>query len=149
MHTNQKMSESLALLATLDSASVAASTVTTGWVDAGNFHNLLAIIDVGVFGGSATVDAKLQQASDSGGTGAKDFSPAKAITQLLAAGGNNRQAMINAHTQDLDVTNGFCFVRLSVTVATAATQLSAVLLGGNTRFEDAAQFNQAGVAQVV
>jgi hypothetical protein len=149
MHTNQKMSESLAVLAMLDSASVAASTVTTAWVNAGNMHNLLAIVAVGAFGASATVDAKLQQASDSSGTGAKDFSPAKAITQLLAAGGNNRQALINAHTQDLDVANGFWYVRLSVTVGTAATQLAAILLGGNTRFEDAATFNQAGVAQVV
>lgn len=149
MQTNQKMSESLAVLATIDPVSQGIATVATGWVNAGNLHNLLAIIAVGVMTGGCTVDAKLQQATDSGGTGVKDLSPAKAITQLLAAGGNNRQALLNAHTADLDVANGFAWVRLSITVAGAATLLAATLLGGNTRFEDAALFNQAGVAQVV
>ena len=146
MYLNQKPSESLALLATLDPASQAAGTVTTGWVDAGQFFSLMAILKAGVFGASGTVDAKLQQATDSAGTGAKDVT-GKAITQLVAAGGNNRQAIINIKAADLDVEGGFRYVRLSVTVGTAATLIDAVVWGCMPRMVPVT--NQAGVAQVV
>ena len=146
MYTNQKPSEGLGLLATIDPASQAAGTVTTGWVDQSNYFALMAVINVGAFGASATVDAKLQQSTDSGGTGVKDIT-GKSITQLLAAGGNNRQAVINAKEADLDTEGGFRYVRLSVTVATAATLVSAQLFGAIPRFMPAT--NQAGVAQVV
>lgn len=149
MTPNAKPSEHIAVLATLDPVSQGAATVTTGWVDMKNFHALLAKIGVGAMTGGSTVDAKLQQANTSGGGGAKDIT-GKAITQLLAAGGNNRQALINLKVADLDTENGFEWVRLSVTVGTAASLLDAELLGFYPRFEDAgAAFNQAGVAQVV
>ena len=146
MYTNQKPSEGLGLLGNIDPASQAAGTVTTGWVDQSNYFAMLAIINVGVFGASATVDAKLQQATDAIGTGAKDIT-GKALTQLQAAGGNSRQAIINAKAADLDTENGFRYVRLSVTVGTAATLIGAQLFGAIPRFMPAS--NQAGVAQVV
>lgn len=146
MFTNQKPSEALGLLATIDPVSQGAATVTTGWVDQSIYLAVLAIISVGAFGASATVDAKLQQATDSGGTGVKDIT-GKSITQLLAAGGNNRQAMINMKEADLDTEGGFRYVRLSITVGTAATLIAAQLYGAIPRFMPAA--NQAGVAQVV
>lgn len=148
MNPNVKFSERTAILATLDSASVAASTVLTSWVSISNYHSICALIDVGAFGASATVDAKLRQAQDSSGTGAKDIT-GKAITQLLAGGGNNRQVSIEARSDDLDQTNGFSYVALSVTVGTAATQLAAFLLGVNPRYMPASAQNQAGVAQQV
>lgn len=148
MTPNAKPSEHLAVLATIDAASSVASQ-NTGWVKAGNFHAFLALLDVGVMTATGTVDMKFQQATDNAGTGAKDISPAKAITQLLAAGGNNRQAMLNMKAADLDVDGGFGFIRLNVTAATAASLVSAALLGFYPRYEDGAQFNQAGVAQVV
>lgn len=143
---NQKPSEGLALLATVDPVSTS-TTVTTGWVDQSVFFCLLALISVGVFGASATVDAKLQQATDSSGTGAKDIT-GKSITQLLAAGGNNRQAMINMKEADLDTEGGFRYVRLSITVGTAASLVSGHLFGAVPRFQPANAYNQAGVAQV-
>lgn len=145
---NQKLSEGLAVLATIDPVSQGVGTVSTGWVDQSVFFFLMALIDVGVFGASATVDAKLQQATDSSGTGAKDIT-GKAITQLLAAGGNNRQALINMKEADLDTENGFRYVRLSITVGTAASLVSAALIGGVPRFQPASAYNQAGVAQIV
>jgi hypothetical protein len=144
---NQKISEGLAVLATIDPVSTT-TTVTTGWVDQSVFFYVLALIDVGVMTATGTVDAKLQQATDSSGTGVKDIT-GKAITQLLAAGGNNRQALINMKEADLDTENGFRYVRLSLTAATAASLVSAVLIGGVPRFQPANAYNQAGVAQIV
>ena len=148
MTPNAKPSEHLSVLATVDPVAQAPGAVSTGYVSIKNHLAVLALIDVGVFGAVATVDAKLQQAQDNVGTGVKDIT-GKAITQLIAAGGNNRQALINAKVADLDTEGGFSFVRLTVTVGTAATQISAALVGAYPRYEDGALFNQAGVAQVV
>ena len=148
MDTNIKFSERVAVLATIDPASQAAGTVTTAWVSHSLYHSLCAVLGVGVMTATSTVDAKFQQATDNAGTGAKDVT-GKAITQLLAAGGNNRQVIIEMRDSDMDTTNGFGFVRLSVTVAAAASLFQAALYGVNTRYLPASSFNQAGVAQVI
>ena len=148
MNANLKYVEQAAVLATIDPVSQGAGAVTTGWVSAANFHRLAAVIQTGVLGTAATVDAKLQQASDSSGTGAKDVT-GKAITQIVKATGDNKQAVIEMSGDELDVTNGFSYVRLSITVGAAASLVAAQLLGVNPRFAPASAFNQAGVVQTV
>lgn len=148
MFPNSLASENLAVLATLDPISQAAATVTTGWVDASKFAEILAVIQTGVMGASGTLDAKLQQATDGTGTGAKDVT-GKAITQIVKASGDNKQAMINLRPEQLDVNGGFRFVRLSITVGTAASLINALLLGVWPRQGTAADSNQAGVVQTV
>lgn len=148
MYINTRPSENVAVLATLDPASTAASTVTTGWVNAGLFLHIMALIQTGTLGASATVDAKLQQATDSSGTGAKDVT-SKAITQIVKAAGDNKQAIINLKPQELDVSNGFNYVRLSLTVGTATSVVGAALLGMIPRFGGCEQFNQAATVQIV
>ena len=148
MFPNAKGSELFSVLATIDPASQAVGTVTTGWISAGNHHTLLALVQSGVLGTGATLDAKLQQATDASGTGAKDVT-GKAITQIVKATGDNKQALINLRPDDLDVTNGFAYVRLSLTVAVAASLTAAQLLGFNPRFVPGDASNQAAVAQVV
>jgi hypothetical protein len=148
MFPNAKGSELFSVLATIDPASQAVGTVTTGWISAGNHHSLLALVQSGVLGTGATLDAKLQQATDASGTGAKDVT-GKAITQIVKATGDNKQALINLRPDDLDVTNGYAYVRLSVTVAVASSLTAAQLLGFNPRFAPGDASNQAAVAQVV
>ncbi len=148
MFPNAKASELVAVLATIDPVSQAAGSITTGWVSVANFHNFLATIETGVLGTAATVDAKVQQAQDSSGTGVKDIT-GRAITQIVKASGDNKQALINFRGEDLDNLNGFAFVRLSITVGTAASQIAAQLLGFTPRFATADTFNQSAVAQIV
>ena len=148
MFPNAKGSELFSVLATIDPASQAVGTVTTGWISAGNHHSLLALVQSGVLGTGATLDAKLQQATDASGAGAKDVT-GKAITQIVKATGDNKQALINLRPDDLDVTNGYAYVRLSLTVAVAASLTAAQLLGFNPRFAPGDASNQAAVAQVV
>ena len=148
MFPNATGSELFSVLATIDPASQAVGTVTTGWISAGNHHSLLALVQSGVLGTGATLDAKLQQATDASGTGAKDVT-GKAITQIVKATGDNKQALINLRPDALDVTNGYAYVRLSVTVAVAASLTAAQLLGFNPRFAPGDASNQAAVAQVV
>lgn len=134
MHKNIKLSEGLAVLASIDPASIAASTVTSAWVPVTNFLSLLLVVQTGVLGTAATVDAKIQQATDVSGTGAKDLSPGKSITQIVKATGDNKQALLDFRAQDLDAANNFNYVRVSLTVGAAASIVGAVLYGGNPRF---------------
>ena len=148
MFTNSKASEMLAILATIDPASQSAGSATTGWVSVANHHGLLAVVQTGVLGTLATVDAKLQQATDSSGAGAKDVA-GRAITQIVKATGDNKQALINLKPEELDTINGFGFVRVALTVGVAASITGAQLLGVNPRFAPADAGNQAAVVQVV
>jgi hypothetical protein len=148
MFPNAKGSELLSILATIDPAAQAVGTVTTGWISVANHHGFLSLVQTGVLGTSATVDAKLQQALDSSGTSAKDIT-GKAITQIVKATGDNKQALINVKPEELDTVNGFGFFRLSVTVGVAASQTSAQVIGLNPRFAPADASNQAAVVQVI
>lgn len=148
MFPNAKGSELLAILATIDPSNQAAGAATTGWISAAEHHALLAIVQTGVLGTGATVDAKLQQALDATGTGAKDIT-GKAIAQIVKASGDNKQALINVKPEELDTVGGFGFVRLSVTVAVAASQTAAQVLGINPRELPAQTANQAAVVQIV
>jgi hypothetical protein len=148
MFPNAKGSELLSVLATIDPASQAAGAASTGWVPVANYFGFLALVQTGVLGTLATVDAKLQQALDSSGTGAKDIS-GKAITQIVKATGDNKQVLVNVKPEELDTVNGFAFVRVTVTVGVAASITSAQLLGVNPRYAPADVGNQAAVVQVI
>lgn len=148
MYQSLKFSDRSGILATLDPASVAASTVVTSWVPVAKWHTIAAIIQTGVLGAAATVDAKLRQATDSSGTGAKDIT-GKAITQLVKASHDNKQVVIECKADDLDAAGAFTHVALSVTVGTAASILGALLIGTNPRYMPATDFDSANVVQVV
>lgn len=145
-YTNEKPSEGLAVLATIDPISQGVGTVTTGWVDQSQFLAVMALIQTGVLGASATVDAKIQQATSSAGAGAKDVT-GKAITQIVKASGDNKQALISLKEADLDTEGGFRYVRLSITVGTAASLISATLFGALPRYQPVA--HQAAMVQAV
>lgn len=142
-------SDALAIVGNIDPDAYAASTVTSGWIDASKFDAFQAIVQAGDLGSSATLDAKLQQASDSGGTGAKDISN-KAITQLTQAGSDsNKQVAINLRSDELDVANGFTHFRLSMTVATATSDCGGIVLGLVPRYGPASDNDAATVDEIV
>lgn len=149
MNLNLKASEQVAVVGSIDPDAYAASTVTTGWIAAKNFHEFLAIVQVGTLGASATVDAKLQQASDGAGTGVKDIT-SKAITQLTQAGtDDDKQALINLRPSDLDVDNSFTHFRLSITVGVAASDAGGIVLGVGPRTGPAQDNDLAAVDEIV
>lgn len=131
---NIKPSQSVALLAQMSPVSQAAATVTSDWVSLANCDAILAILQTGVLGAGATIDAKLRQATSAAGANAKDIT-GKAITQLVKASNDNDQVMINCRSDELDVNGGFTHVCLSITVANAASLISAMILGFNARYQ--------------
>lgn len=148
MFPNAKASELVSILTAYAPASVSASTVVTSYVPVANHHHLMALLQTGVMGSSGTIDAKIVQATDSSGTSSKDVT-GKAITQIVKASGDGKQAIINVRSSDLDVAGGFNHIALSITVGTAASLLSAAILGLSDRFAPASADNATTVAQVV
>lgn len=146
---NIKPSDRAAIVGVIDPDAYAASTVTTGWVDVAGWQQLMAIVAVGDMVATSTVDAKIEQATSAAGAGAKDVS-GLAITQLTQAGSDdNKQAIINVKQTDLDFNNDFQFVRLSVTIGTAGSDLAGLLLGFDPRYNTAADNDASTVDEIV
>lgn len=147
MNPNPLSSDKIRLVGVIDPDAYAASTVTTGWIAAKDFARFLAIVKAGDIVATGTIDAKLEQATDGSGTGAKDIA-GKLITQLTQAGtDSNKQAMINLRPDELDVPGGFTHFRLSVTMGTAGSDLDAEVLGIGARYEPHADL--ASVDEIV
>lgn len=146
---NLKPSQRAAVVGVIDPDVTAAGTVTTAWVDMAKFESMMAVVMAGTLGSSATVDAKIEQATDSSGTGAKDVSGTD-ITQLTQAGtDSDKQAVINLYSDDLDAANDFRWVRLSVTVGTATSDVGALLLGFDPVYGPASDDDAASVDEIV
>lgn len=149
MFPNAKATEKVALMGAIDPDAYAASTVTTSWIDASKAQNFMAIVSAGDLGASATLDAKLEQATDGSGTGAKDVT-GKSITQLTQAGtDSNKQAMINLRPEELDVANSFTHFRLSMTVAVATSDAAGYVFATDLRTGDAAANDASTVDEIV
>lgn len=148
MNANLKFTEKNALLAVINPASQGVGTASSGWVSVRDFHRICAALKSGVLGAAGTYDAKLQQATDSSGTGAKDITGA-AITQIVKASGDNKQAFIECDVNALDANNGFAFVQLSITIGGAASLISGELYGLNPRYMPGSGSNPASVVQIV
>lgn len=133
----------------IDPDAYAAGTYTSGWIDMQDFFSVMGIVLVGDMVATSTVDAKFQQATSVGGAGAKDVAGA-AITQLTQSGtDDNKQAVINLSQGDLDFNNGFRWVRLSMTVAAAASDAGAVVIGFDNRYGGANTVDASTVDEVV
>lgn len=149
MNPNILPSKRAGVVGVIDPDAYAASTYTTGWISMVDYQSIMAVVMAGDLGASATLDAKLQQATDGSGTGAKDIA-GKAITQLTQAGSDsNKQAIINCRADELDVNNGFTHVRLSMTIGTATSDAGAIVLGFDRRYGDADAGDLATVDEIV
>ncbi|MHC2578222.1 hypothetical protein ACVI1J_009688 [Bradyrhizobium diazoefficiens] len=141
-----KPSQRVGIVGVISPVSQAAGTATSGWIDATTFHNFMAILKSGVLGASATLDAKIQQATDNSGTGVKDVT-GKSITQLVKASNDNNQVTIDLKQEDLDFNNGFKWFRVSVTVGAAASLVDATVLGFDPRYGFGTDNDLASVVQ--
>jgi hypothetical protein len=137
---NPRASDRATLAAVLDPVSQEPGTVSTGWVRMGAiphvpaYETLQAIVAVGAIAGGGTVAAKLEQATDGAGAGAKDL-PGKAIAPLTAAAGDsNTQAVINCKAEELDVNGAYAYTRLTLTVGGAASLVWGAILGHNAGY---------------
>ncbi len=141
--------DAVGIVGIIDPDAYTAATYTSSWIAMSNIQELMAIFMAGTLGSSATFDAKIEQATDSSGTGAKDVTGA-AITQMTQAGtDSDKQAIIVITGEDLDVANGFDYVRLSMTVGTATSDAGAIALATRARIGTPRSLDLASVDEIV
>ena len=123
-----------------------AGTTTTVWIPMKDLISIMAIYKAGALGTSATLDGKIQQATDVSGTGAKDIT-GKAITQLTQAGTDQSdlQIIINLRADELE--DGFTHAQVSLTVAVASSDSDVTVIGLYSRYEPQAHI--ASVTEVI
>lgn len=145
--SNAEINELVGILATIDPDNYTAAAYTSDWVPLQDLRRAMFIVMVGDMGSSSTVDFKLQEATDSSGTGAADIS-GKSITQLTQAGtDDNKQAIIEINASEL--TEGYPYVAAVMTVGTAASDAAAICLAGGARFKPASDFDLSSVDEIV
>lgn len=136
------------LVGVINPISEGVGSTSSAWIAMKDFESLMAIINTGVLGAAATLDAKFEQATDSGGSGVKDIA-GKAITQLVKASNDDDQAIINLRADELDVEGSFDFVRLTLTVAAAASLICANVLGFDAHYGPSSDNDLASVQEIV
>jgi hypothetical protein len=143
-------SEVAAIVGSIDPDNYSTGTQTTGWVAAKDFIAFLGVVQAGTLGSSATVDAKIEQATDDSGTSAKDVSGSD-IAQLTQASTDqsDKQALINVRPENLDVANGFDHIRLSITIGTASSDAAGILMGFCARHAPASDQDADSVDEIV
>lgn len=115
-------------------ADKSAGTHNTDWLDHSKFHRSVWVVIVGDMDNGATLDFKLQEATDDSGSDSQDIN-GKAITQLTQSGGDgNSVVVVELQTEEMDVTDQFRYVRGQLVVANAAVQCSVIPLRGPTRY---------------
>ena len=151
MNMNLKPSHLAAIVGVYDpdANTAGGTTFPATYVDMADFGSLMAIIMAGDLGSSATINAKLVQATSAAGAGSKDI-PGKAITALTAGGtDSNKQAVINLHEAELDVAGGFRFVACTITVGVSTSDSAGLLIGMHPKKNIASEYDIAAVKQIV
>lgn len=144
-YPNVRPSDRAPLVGVINPQSLAPGSASTGWIDLSVVGQILASLQIGAIAATGTVDAKIQQASDSAGTGAKDIT-GKAMTQMTDAD-DDKQVEFNLRAEELDTVNGFTHARLTVTTATAAALVAAQVRAFDSRYQP--QADAATVDEVI
>lgn len=117
-----------------------ASAVNSGWLDAGDYFEIVALLLVGDMVATATLNTTVEQATAAAGTGAKPLldrdGNSLSITELTAAGGDGDDPIgMTINPDYFDVEDGFNFFRITVTPAVAAVEMALVVLGAQPRMK--------------
>ena len=138
-------SEQWAVVGVIDPDANGAAAYDSDEVDMSLWSRIVAVVQTGTMASTSTVDFKLQDATSSGGS-FSDIS-GKAITQLTEAGtDSDKQAIINLRFDELQSDGRY--VKAVMTVATAASDSSAILLG-LPRYYPASENDIASVDEIV
>ena len=141
-------SERAAIVATIDPDDITTNAVVSDWVDMSKFERIMAVAMAGVIAG--TIDVKLEQATDSSGTGAKAITNDKIATQLSAAAGDDDQVIINLRTDELDVEGGFTHVAMTIDGGTGGANFAAgLILGFDPKSAPASDNDLASVLEIL
>lgn len=140
-------SQRVAVVGHIEPDAYAAAAYETDVVDMSKFERLVAFVQAGTLGTSATLDFKLQGATTSGGSYA-DISGA-AITQLTQAGTDSDKVAVLELKAESIASTGYRYVKGVLTVGTATSDCGAILLGFDAKYNPASDHNLAEVDEIV
>lgn len=144
----QNVSERLAIVGVVNPASYGAGEQLSAAISLSGLRRLMAVVQTGVMGASATIDVSLKGSTTSGGT--YTAITGAALVQIVKATGDNIQAELEVSPQRIeDLALGYTFVKLSVTVGVAASIVGAQVFADRTRYVDAALYDLSSVKQKV
>lgn len=134
--------EKAAIVATIDPADQNGVTANSDYVDMSLYHEVMAILQVGVTG-AATGDFKARQATSTAGADEADIS-GKAITQIASGAGDAGQYIISLRADEMTMR----YVRFRLTVG-GASWLGAVLVLGVPRFAPGTDADLSTVTEII
>lgn len=139
MDMNLRLAERVAPLAQIAPISGNNTTKNTGWFRVHDIaKRILVLIMVGVI--DTTIDAVLEAATLSDGTGAKTI---KSITQITSV---QDGSIVTIDCRDEELTEGFPYARVTLTIGNATASLvSCIVLGGDFTYGLAQEHNDAAV----
>lgn len=147
MQLQSKLSEALALVATIDPATVANTEVFTDVVDMGKMLQVMAVAALGNLA-AETVDFKAYSC-DSDGSNAAAIT-GRAATQLAAHASNNDGKQIVINLRDTDLTaSGKQYAKFGLVTGDATGGPAAVLVLGAPRQGLASGNDLSSVVQIV
>lgn len=149
-------SEQAAILGVVDPDVYAVgSSYSTGWVSAANFFSFMAVAMAGTLGTAHTALVKIEQATSSGGAGAKDVVSSATLSQAATSPlTSDKQVVAQCRQEDLDVDNGFAYVRATLVLSSTASPITgnsdagAIFLGFNPRHGPASDNDAASVSGI-
>lgn len=102
----------------LETADIGGTNAATGWVSMADFERIFAYVEIGTWNATDDLDeCRLEQATASDGTGAKDLTTDASAGNYDTANpvdADGDFVILEAHVSDMDVANGFKYVRLYV-----------------------------------
>ena len=142
----ERLSEQLAIVATIDPDAYAASTVLTDAIDMSKFRRVMFIVMAGTLGASATLDFKVTECATSGGT-YSDLS-GKSITQLTQAGSDDdKQVIVEVAAEEMG--SGKRYLKGSLTIGTATSDAGVIALADVGRYKPESGSDLASVDEIV
>lgn len=106
-----------------------------GYVSMADYHRAFVWLHVGTpAAGISTIDVVIGQATDAAGTGAKVITGKGTVAQLVAADAGVYVG-VEIRSEELDVTNGYCFIDVLVIVGSAAYTYECAVFGIVSRYE--------------
>lgn len=140
---NEKITERMALVATIDPASLAAQAHNTDVVDMKHVRRLVFHIITGTLGANATVDFDINGDTASNGAFATKIT-GKSIAQVVKASGDNVQVSIEVSAEEV-AAQGFRYVRGTLTIGAAASIVGVVGLADFLRYSSGSENDLASV----
>lgn len=145
-----RLSEELAIVATIDPDAYTTGTQTSDIIDMRYHKRVMFIVEAGTLGSSATIDF-LVFGDSAAAMGTEVALTGKAITQLTEAGtDSDKQAIVEVTAEELaSQIVGGRYIRGKPAIGTATSDAGMMALADRSRYTPASDYDLASVDEIV